>query len=826
MNRNVYIDLFKQSPSLSLVLDTSFNIVTATDNFLKVTMTERQDITDKNIFDVFPENPNEESPDSISNLRRSLDSVLLKKTSDKVDFIKYNIQKSASEGDTFEERYWKTINSPILDSNDNVKYIVLIVEDVTKKKKLVSKNKQLKKSLTLLAESYEFSEEIIGTIMDPMLVLNQDFKIKSASKSYCQKYAIDKEDTEGVSLFEINNKQWDFPEFRNLLTNMLSTSTDFHNVEITHDFSGFGRKTMLLSANYIFQKTHDKKTILLAIQDISEVRRLSMKLQAKEKKEFENLLEIQKKASKEIEDSNKRFNMVLLQSPFAIAILKGRDMVVSLANDSIKEMWGKGKNVEGQKFNDILPELIDKEFPLLLDNVFTTGIPFYGNELLAPIVHNGKLRDTYFNFVYQPYYEADETISGVTIIAYDVTTQVLAKNELIESKINAELKTKIAEEAVKSKQQFLSNMSHEIRTPMNAIIGFTNVVLKTKLDKSQTEYINAIKESGDALIILINDILDIAKVDSGKMTFDRIPFKLSKSISTILHLFEQKMKEKNLELIHHSDPCIPKFLVGDPMRLRQIILNLMSNAIKFTSTGKISINVKLLNEDTDKVTLEFLIIDTGIGVQQDRLGHIFSNFEQATKGTSSSYGGTGLGLAIVKQLVELQGGSIIAQSELGKGSSFGFIMNFDKPIPIIEEAKEVCNPMLQIIKNDSLTAKIKVLVVEDMTLNQLLLKIILLDFGYEIDLADNGKIAIEKFQNNTYDIVLMDLQMPEMNGFEATSYIRDVLKSTIPIIALTADVTTADVEKCKAVGMNDYIYKPIDEKLLLNTINKHIYKLT
>src|SRR3970040_17546 len=423
MNRNVYIDLFKQSQSLSLVLDTSFNIVTATDNFLKVTMTEREDITDKNIFDVFPENPNEESPDSISNLRRSLDSVLLKKTSDKVSLIKYDIKKPASEGGAFEERYWKTINSPILDSNDNGTHIMMVVEDVTKRKKLVSKNKQLKKSLTLLAESYEFSEEIIGTIMDPMLVLNQDFKIKSASKSYCQKYAIDKEDTEGVSLFEINNKQWDFPEFRNLLTNMLSTSIVFNNVEITHDFSGFGRKTILLSANYIFQKIHDEKTILLAIQDISEVRRLSMKLQAKEKKEFENLLEIQKKASKEIEDSNKRFNMVLLQSPFAIAILKGRDMVVSLANESIKEMWGKGKNVEGQKFNDILPELIDKEFPLLLDNVFTTGIPFYGNELLAPIVYDGESRDSYFNFVYQPYYEADETISGVTIIAYDVTTQ-------------------------------------------------------------------------------------------------------------------------------------------------------------------------------------------------------------------------------------------------------------------------------------------------------------------------------------------------------------------------------------------------------------------
>ncbi len=656
-----------------------------------------------------------------------------------------------------------------------------------------------------------------------MLVLNQDFKIKSASNSFCQKYAIDKAQTEGVSLFELNDKQWDFPEFKTLLTTMVATGIDFHNVELTNDFPTLGKKTIVLSANYIFQKIHNEKTILLAIQDISEVRRLSLKLQAKEKKELEKLLEIQKKATKEIEDSNKRYNMMVLQSPFAFAVLKGKDMVVSLANDSIKQMWGKGQNVEGLKFNDVLPELIDKEFPALLNNVFTTGVPFYGNELLAPIAYDGIIKDAYFNFVYQPYYEADETISGVTIIAYDVTTQVLAKNELIASKINAEIKTKIAEDAVKSKQQFLSNMSHEIRTPMNAIIGFTNVVLKTSLDKSQKEYINAIKESGDALLILINDILDIAKVDAGKMTFEQIPFKLTNSIAAILHLFEQKMKEKNIEIFHECDPTIPEFLIGDPMRLRQIILNLMSNAIKFTSKGRVSISVTIQDEDVEKITLQFLINDTGIGVATDRLDHIFNNFEQATKGTTTSYGGTGLGLAIVKQLVELQGGSIIANSEEGIGSSFGFIMSFDKSIDGSNDIEEEIIRISE--KEKEKTKKVKVLVVEDMTLNQLLLKIILLDFGYEIDLADNGKIAIEKMHHNSYDIILMDLQMPEMNGFEATTHVREILKSNISIIALTADVTTADVEKCKAVGMNDYISKPIDEKLLFNKINKHIANL-
>ena len=447
---------------------------------------------------------------------------------------------------------------------------------------------------------------------------------------------------------------------------------------------------------------------------------------------------------------------------------------------------------------------------------------FYGNELLAPLVRNGKLEQVYFNFVYQPYHEADKTISGVTIIAYEVTEQVLAKNALIESKINAEQKTLIAEEAVRSKQQFLSNMSHEIRTPMNAIIGFTNVILKTELKKSQKEYISAIKESGDALIILINDILDIAKVDAGMMSFEKTAFKLSKSISATLHLFEQKMLEKNIALSHNYDPAIPKILIGDPMRLRQIILNLMSNAIKFTSKGKISINTRLLNEDTESCTIEFIVTDTGIGIAQDRLEHIFKNFEQATKAISNSYGGTGLGLAIVKQLVEMQGGTIIAFSEEGKGSSFGFTMNFMKPNP--QEIGTDPEALTLDLSKESTTSGTKVLVVEDVILNQLLIKIILLDFGFDIEIADNGQIAVDLLQKNDYDIVLMDLQMPVLNGFETTSYIRNVLNSKIPIIALTADVTTTDVEKCISVGMNDYISKPIDEKLLLDKINKHLSK--
>ena len=380
-----------------------------------------------------------------------------------------------------------------------------------------------------------------------------------------------------------------------------------------------------------------------------------------------------------------------------------------------------------------------------------------------------------------------------------------------EAKTKAEDATHMAEDAVKAKQQFLSNMSHEIRTPMNAIIGFTKVILKTELTVKQREYLNAIKLSGNSLIVLINDILDLAKVEAGKMSFEEIPFKMSSSITAMIHLFETKVQEKNLELVKEYDDKIPEVLLGDPVRLHQIILNLVSNAVKFTSKGKITVSLHMVAADDEKVTIEFKVSDTGIGIPEDKTEKIFENFHQATSDTTRLYGGTGLGLAIVKQLVESQGGKILLKTEVNKGSSFSFTLNFKKTDAAVETETE----MLEI---DPENKNIKVLVVEDIALNQLLMKTLLDEFGFEREIAANGIIAIEKLQAKAFDIILMDLQMPEMNGFEATEYIRKSMNSNIPIIALTADVTTVDLEKCKAVGMNDYIAKPVDERLLYSKI--------
>ena len=449
-----------------------------------------------------------------------------------------------------------------------------------------------------------------------------------------------------------------------------------------------------------------------------------------------------------------------------------------------------------------------------------------GSVINAPLTirHvDGKLTDIFLNG--SVYKNTNDDVVGVVLVARDVTEEKRIATELSEAivfaekaavaaeedKLKAIVASEIAEAAVVSKQQFLSNMSHEIRTPMNAIIGFTKVILKTNLTAQQSEYLQAIKLSGNALIVLINDILDLAKVDSGKMVFEEIPFKLSNSLTAILHLFQNRVEEKNLQLFKEYDAAIPTVLLGDPVRLHQIILNLVSNAVKFTSKGSITVSVSLLTEDETTAEVEFRVTDTGIGIEENKTESVFENFHQASSDTSRIYGGTGLGLAIVKQLVEAQGGHITVKSKIAQGSTFSFSLLFKKT----DKQVELDNELIEInhdLKN------IKVLVVEDMSLNQLLMKTILDEFGFERDVAENGLIAIEKLKKKNYDIILMDLQMPEMNGFEATEHIRKTMHSNIPIIALTADVTTVDLAKCKAAGMDDYIAKPVDEKILYSKI--------
>src|SRR5665648_122816 len=515
-----------------------------------------------------------------------------------------------------------------------------------------------------------------------------------------------------------------------------------------------------------------------------------------------------------------QYSLSLIEASLDPLITISNEGKITDMNEALVNITGMSREeLKGTDFFDYFTE--PQNARDVYQEVFAIG--YVANSPLTLRHKDGKLTDVLFNG--SVYKDDRGNVLGIVIVARDVTEQKRNATELTEAIVFAEMATSIAEEAkskaesatqiaedaVKAKQQFLSNMSHEIRTPMNAIIGFTKVVLKTDLSAKQKEYLQAIKMSGDALIVLINDILDLAKVDAGKMTFEQTPFKLTVSIAAMLHLFETKIQEKNLKLVKEYDNNIPEVLVGDPVRLHQVILNLVSNAVKFTNKGEITVSVRLLSEDDEKVTIKFSVSDTGVGIPEDKLETIFENFQQASSGTSRLYGGTGLGLAIVKQLVEPQGGSIEVLSKIDEGSTFSFTLSFLK-------TKEEAEMETGTVEVNTEIKNIKVLVAEDIALNQLLMRTLLDDFGFECDIAANGRIAVEKLETKKYDIILMDLQMPEMNGFEATEYIRNKMNSKIPIIALTADVTTVDLAKCTSVGMNDYIAKPVDERLLYNKI--------
>lgn len=363
------------------------------------------------------------------------------------------------------------------------------------------------------------------------------------------------------------------------------------------------------------------------------------------------------------------------------------------------------------------------------------------------------------------------------------------------------------------KEQFLAKMSHEIRTPMNAIVGLSEIMLEGNLTHDQRECMDAIKLSSQNLLAIINDILDFSKMSSGKVELESIPFKPAEVLEGVLSTVGFTATRKGIKLsVIRDEKTLPDYVMGDGVRLRQILLNLVSNSIKFTERGSITIRQELVESDDMKVTMRFTVTDTGIGIPADRLSNIFDSFTQASNETSRKYGGTGLGLTIVKQLAELHGGSVDVKSKPGEGSVFIVTLKYARtPERIL--AQEVQHKTEHDI---SLEGK-RILLAEDNEMNQMLVKRVFEKWNFDLDIAANGKIAVDKLAAEHYDLILMDVQMPEMDGYETTRYIRTKLppeKSNIPIIAMTAHAIVGEAEKCISAGMNDYISKPFNRNVL------------
>ena len=408
-----------------------------------------------------------------------------------------------------------------------------------------------------------------------------------------------------------------------------------------------------------------------------------------------------------------------------------------------------------------------------------------------------------------PLVDAQNNVYGISGIATDITERVKFQQQLI-------LSNKIAIDAKKMQEQFLANMSHEIRTPMNGIQGMTDLLLQTKLNDEQEDFVKTIKISSDNLLIIINDILDFSKIKAGKLNIEKISFNLKEVLKNIQGIFIHKLKEKELQLNISIDEDIPATLKGDPYRLNQILVNLVGNAIKFTDEGIINISIAQQNKNTTEMVLKFTISDTGIGIEIEKLSEIFESFSQANIETSRKYGGTGLGLAITRQLIEIQNGSISVQSEINKGTTFIFTI----PYHIGTASDAIFLENKKAVDYRSLLAGKKFLVVEDNEVNQKVIGYVLQNAGGSVDIASNGLEAISLLNNSSdYNLIIMDLRMPVMDGYATTKYIRKGMKLSIPIVAMTASALKSEKTKCIEYGMNDYITKPFDYQILYKRLS-------
>jgi len=497
----------------------------------------------------------------------------------------------------------------------------------------------------------------------------------------------------------------------------------------------------------------------------------------------------------------KYFKTVVCKSQVLICSFNIAGEILSVNSAAFKLLEYKERELVGKYLYNFMPEKEKLDF---LD-------------IYLPALRNNEQRQVVLCLVTKSaervYLLADFQISEEDDTQIICFAQNITQHILHEKKLEEEIK--ITEASAQAKQNFLANFSHEIRTPMNGILGIATLLGKTALNERQHNFLKLIQDSANNLLVIVNDVLDLEKIVAGKLQLEKLPFKIVDKISNIVQSFIYRAEEKGLATIYQNNIPGNLVVIGDPFRLNQVLNNLLNNALKFTEHGRIIITTRILSIAYDVATIECSIKDTGIGISENIINKIFEPFIQANSTITRKYGGTGLGLSICKNLLEIQDGELSVKSEEKAGSVFTIKI----PYLIGEESAmqlELTNEV-----NYSSLGKKKILVVEDMELNQFIARHIMESWGFEVSMANNGNQAISMIKQNDYDLVLMDIQMPEMNGVVATKHIRkmsDPVKARLPIIALTGNSLNTDSEKYLAAGMNDYLSKPLSETKLFQVI--------
>jgi PAS domain S-box-containing protein len=671
------------------------------------------------------------------------------------------------------EGYWLRINGqPIFDKQGKVINFFAIEEDITYEKQAQEK----------LKNQRIFYEQILDNIPSDIAVFDKQHHYlylnpKAVNDNDLRKWLIGKKDEDYIR--ERNKPLSILEERRNVFNNVLE-SKQLKNWEEELIQPDGTSKYILRNMYPVLNDVNEVALVIGYGVDITDI----------------------KKIQQQVIQSEKRYRDVIDNSLAIVTThdLEGRFLTV---NPMVEKQYGyQDDDVIGRFLTDFMPD----EDKLLF------------NESYLKIIKNNKEATGIFrvlhkdgHIVYSLYnnYLKEEPGKKPYVIGFavDISDRVLAEKEL-------KIAKKVTEELAQTKQNFLANMSHEIRTPMNAIIGMSRQLQKTVLNEKQHVYIDTITHASENLLVIINDILDLSKMESGKLLFEKIGFEPRQVLERVLQAMMHKAEEKGLELTNsYCDQRLFSVMLGDPYRINQILLNLVSNAIKFTAVGVVDISCNVLDESDAIQQVEISIRDTGIGMESSFLKNLFQKFNQEDESIARRFGGTGLGMSITKSLIDAMGGEIFVESEKNKGTIIKLRFSFEKGSELDLPKKENTY-----INTNNLKGK-KILVVDDNEINRMVATTILEEYGVIVTEAENGSEGINHIKNKAYDLVLMDIQMPVLNGYEATKIIRGELKLNIPIIALTANAIKGENEKCLNVGMNDYLSKPFEEDQFLQIVS-------